>query len=327
MRKSIVLVLLIVVALVGVGAAKDIILKVKVPSANVRTEPDTSAVVIAQVKSGTLLEAKTKLDSWYEIRIKNAAGDTVAAYIHSSVVDVIGGDAPEAPAPQAVRPVERAPQPQAARQTPRYARTAPRSDVKKLRIMGGLAFANLRLDDDMQDAIDAYDLDKGSLMGLSLGVGYEVFNLTDNICLEVGAYFVPGGMKLSGEVGDKDYTVKIHGNAVGLGLVGKYKLTPGGATPYVLAGLDLGYVLSMKSKSEQGDEEDEEDILDDIKKMYYGIDLGLGYEMQLSGMTLVIEGRYLLGLSNMLKKPEDHEGDFDSYAKPTTMALTVGIRL
>ncbi|MBN2206098.1 MAG: outer membrane beta-barrel protein [Candidatus Aminicenantes bacterium] len=324
MKKLLVFSLLVVVALVGTVVAKDIILKVKVSAANVRTEPDLSAPVIAQVKSGTLLEAKSKVDSWYEIQVQDKSGDTVTGYIHANVVDVVSGEA--APAPQEVRPVERAPA-QPVRQAPRYARTQPRSDVKKFRIMGGLAFANQRLDDDSQDAIDAYDLDKSSLMGFTLGFGYEAFSLTDNICLEVGGFFVPGGMKFSGEFQDVDIKVKAHGYAVGLALVGKYKLSPVGATPYALAGIDVGYVLSMKMKTEAGEEEDEEDILDDTNRLYYGLDFGIGYEMELKGLTLVIEGRYLLGLSNMLKKPDDHEGDWDSYAKPTTMAVTLGIRL
>jgi len=325
MKKALVIVMLLLVAFVGFSAAKAIVLKVKVQSANVRSEPDTSASVVAQLKSGTLIEAKSKVDSWYEIAVKDKSGDSIVGYIHSSVVDVVGA---ETPAPQEARPVQREPERQVARQAPRAARTAAPSEAKKLRVMAGLALANQRLDGDSQDAIDDYDLDKGSLMGLALGVGYEIFNLSDNLSIELGGYFVPGGMKLSGEVEGEDYTVKMHGNAVGVGLVGKYRLSPGGATPYALAGIDLGYVLSMKSTSKQGEEEDEEDILDDVNKMYYGIDLGIGYEMQLSGMTLVIEGRYLLGLSNMLKKPDEVEDkDWDSYAKPTTMAIMVGIRL
>jgi hypothetical protein len=323
MRKALVVVLLVVVAFVGFSAAKAIVLKVKVQSANVRSEPDTSASVIAQLKSGTLVEAASKVDSWYEISVKDKSGDAVVGYIHSSVVEVVGGETPAAkPAPAAPREPER----RASRPAPASA-SAPAA-AKKMTILGGLAFANQRLDSDSQDMIDSSDLDKGNLMGPTIGLSYELMSLSDNLSIEIGGYMMPGGMKLSGKVGEDDLTVKMHGNAVGVGLVGKFKLSPAGATPFALAGIDVGYVLSMKTTSESGGEKDEEDILDDINKLYYGIDLGIGYEMQLGGMTLVIEGRYLLGLSNMLKKPDEVEDkDWKNYAKPTTMGIMVGIKL
>jgi len=327
MRKALAFVVLVLVAFVGFSAAKVIVLKVKVQTANVRSEPDTSASVITQLKSGTLIEANSKVDSWYEIVVQDKSGDSVVGYIHTSVVEVVGGETPAPQPPQETRPAVREPERQVAKPTPGYARAPEPSGVKRLKIMAGLAFANQKLDSDSQDAIDDYDMDKSSLMGPTVGLGYE-FGLSNRLCLELGGYFAPGGMKLSGKVLGTEYNAKLHGNAVGLGLLGKFKFATGGSTPYVMAGADVGYVLSMKSTVEAGGEKEEEDILDEVNKMYYGIDLGAGYERQIGGLTLVIEGRYLLGLSNMLKKPKEvEEQDWDSYAKPTTMAFMVGIKL
>lgn len=325
MKKTLSIVILLLVAVAGAAAANATVLKVRVQTANVRSEPDTSASVIAQLKLGTLIEASSKVDSWYEITVTNKSGESVVGYIHTSVVEVVGGQT--AP-PQEPRPVRKEPEPAVAKPAPTYYRAAAPSAVKRLKILAGVAFANQRLDSESQNAIDDYDLKKGNLLGITAGIGYE-FSLSNNLCLELNGFYVPGGMKVTGEYQGAKIEVKAHGAAVGLGLLGKYKFMTGGSTPYAMAGVDLGYVLSMKTKTTTGSNEGkDEDALDDVNRMYYGIDLGLGYEHQLGGLTLVIEGRYMLGLSNMAKKPADVEDkDWDTYTKPTTMAIMIGIKL
>jgi hypothetical protein len=325
MRKALAIIILVLVAFVGVSSAKATVLKVKVQTANVRSEPDTSASVVAQLKVGTLIEARSKVDSWYEISVTGKNGEEIVGYIHASVVEIVGG---ETPAPQEPRPARTEPAREVSKPAPSYARAAAPSGAKKFKIMAGLAMANQRLDSDSQKAIDDSGLTKGNLMGIGAGVGYE-FSLSQNLFLELDGFFVPGGVKVSGKYLGTDIVAKTHGSAVGAGLLGKFKFMPEGSTPYAMVGADVGYVLSMKAKTDSGSEKGtDEDILKNINRMYYGIDLGIGYELEMSGMTFVIEGRYLMGLSNMLKKPaEVADKDWKSYAKPTTMGFMVGIKL
>jgi opacity protein-like surface antigen len=165
-------------------------------------------------------------------------------------------------------------------------------------------------------------------MGFGAGIGYE-FSLSQNLFVELNAYFLPGGLKISGKYMDTDVNITTHGNAVLFGLLGKFKLMPDGATPYAMVGANFGYVLSMKIKTEQsGKETSDEDALKDVNRMYYGINLGAGFEYPMGGLTLVAEANYLLGLSNMAKKPDDvKDADWKSYAKPTTITLMIGIKL
>jgi len=322
MKKALAIVILVLVAFVGVSTAKVIVLKVKVQTANVRSEPDTSASVVAQLKVGTLIEATSKVDSWYEISVAGKSGEEIVGYIHSSVVDVVSG---ETPVPQETRPARTEPARPVSKPTPSYARAAAPSGAKHFKIMAGLAMANQRLDSDSQKALDTYKMKKGSLMGFGAGLGYE-FSLSQNLFVEVNAYFIPGGMKVTGTYMNSEVKATVHGNAVAFGLLGKFKLMPEGATPYAMVGGNVGYVLSMKAKTESAEETSEEDVLDDTNRVYYGINLGVGFEYPMGGLTLVAEANYLLGLSNMAKKPEDAK-DWKTYAKPTTITFMIGIKL
>jgi len=77
---------------VGLIAGPSVILKVKVQTANVRSEPDLSSAAIAQVKLGTLLESSNKVGDFYEISIIDKDGRTVYGFIHASVVEVLGSE-------------------------------------------------------------------------------------------------------------------------------------------------------------------------------------------------------------------------------------------
>jgi len=76
---------------VGLIAGPSVILKVKIQTANVRSEPDMSSAAIAQVKFGTLFESSNKVGNFYEIAITDKDGKTVYGFIHASVVEVLGG--------------------------------------------------------------------------------------------------------------------------------------------------------------------------------------------------------------------------------------------
>jgi opacity protein-like surface antigen len=329
MRKALSIVVMLLVAFIGVAAAKSIVLKVKVQTANVRSEPDTSASVVAQLKVGTLIEAKSKVDSWYEVSVPGKSGEEIVGYIHASVVDVVGGQPAPAPEP-AARPAQPEPARDVYRPAPASARPAAPSGVKPFKILAGLALANQRLDSDSQKAIDDADASKGALLGIGAGVGYE-FSLSPNLFVEADGFFLPVGMKVTGTIGEDDYKTLLHGYALDLSLLGKFKLTPEGSTPYGLLGVDFGYILSLKYRTDVGSKKGEEEDLfkeDDYKRTYFGLGLGLGYELQMSGLTLVAEARYRLGLSSILRQPKGVEDkDWTSYSKPTAICLMVGLKL
>jgi hypothetical protein len=93
MKKNIALALLLVLALGGALLAKeDVIIKVKVQMANVRTEPDASATIIARVPAGILLEVISQAGNWFEVNVSDQSGHEVTGFIRDTVVEVVGGN-------------------------------------------------------------------------------------------------------------------------------------------------------------------------------------------------------------------------------------------
>lgn len=90
MKKSILRFLILSIVMTPIILfGETIVLKVKVPVVNVYTEPDSYSTVVKQIPGGTLLEAVSKLDNWYEIVVTDDMGSSVSAYIQASVVEVI----------------------------------------------------------------------------------------------------------------------------------------------------------------------------------------------------------------------------------------------
>lgn len=104
MKKNMIVALIFVLVLCGALLAREnMILKVKVQTANVRSEPDASASIVARVASGVLLEVDGQAGVWYEVTVNDQSGKEVTGYIHSSVVEVVGGEEEE-PAPRREMP-------------------------------------------------------------------------------------------------------------------------------------------------------------------------------------------------------------------------------
>lgn len=83
------------------------------------------------------------------------------------------------------------------------------------------------------------------------------------------------------------------------------------------AGPQVGYLLSAKNEYEFSssfadefdmDESGTEDVKDQLKKISFGVNFGLGYEF---GSNLFLQARYHLGLSNIDDTEVDPDDDFE----------------
>ena len=115
--------------------------------------------------------------------------------------------------------------------------------------------------------------------------------------------------------------------------------TGGSVMPYVMAGPELGILMSAKAKSEssysgiltlqegvQQDEtsSDEQDIKDQLKSTELALNFGAGVEVPLSSIVLLLDVRYGLGLTKYHKKPETGE---EPNAKNNVLYVNVGVAL
>lgn len=297
----------LVVAVALVSASPNYVLKVKVQTANVRSEPDVNAAIVKTLKLGALLESNNKIGGWYEIVIEDENGNKTSAFINTSVVDVVSGEAePGQPAPAAA-PV--------AQQPAAYA--APKSFFSGgIRLLGGLGSANVTFSKDTFDGQDPNALDKyqKARMGLLGGIGFENGG---RLSFEVDLMYIQKGVKFAGNLADQgvagggDASATLSLDQASVPVLLKFKFLPG-STPYVFGGGELSYVLSSKASYEATingqTQKGEQDLLKansqgetGINRFNYGIVLGAGYEMSVGGMILGVEGRYYLGLSNVFK--------------------------
>ena len=302
------LVLLFVMS--GWTSEKSVVLKVKVQLANLRSEPDALAGVITQVKRGTLLESTGKVDSFYEVTVTDKDGKSVFGFIHASVVDVVAGaeEKKEEPA----RPVQRT-EPVIEREPTRPPTYYPRQGGRFI-LLGDLVLSNLAFSETIPSGIS-----KSSRAGFGGAIGYEFGSSIFRI--ELDAMILPRGAVLEGTSEGNKVKTTISGYGLGAGILAKIRFSPG-SSPFVLGGADAGYILSPEEIREVDGTSTEMDTSKDINRVYYGLEFGGGYELEMSGLALVFEARYLLGLANQIKDPLNNES-----VKSNALVFMVGVKL
>ena len=313
MKRNIILLVSLLLVLGGCLLAKgNTILKVKVQTANVRSGPDAASPVIAKVASGTLLEASGREGAWYEVTVSDKDGKEVTGYIHNSVVSVINGKEEEATEEEAEEEEEARPAPAPRRQAPSY-RAAKEYAAGGVKLMGGLSMGNLNVSEEIPAAAK-----KTSKMGFMGGLGYESGG---QIAFEMDLLYSPGGAVFKPSDPALKAKLALSGTAITMPIMLKVRFLKG-TTPYLLAGGEVGYILNQKVVATAADgTEAEEDITDEINRLYYGVCFGGGFELQAGGMNVLFEARYRLGLSNLVKEPEEGE-----YVKATALSFLLGFR-
>jgi hypothetical protein len=299
MKKSIVMFLVIALALAGpLLAIEKATLKVKAVSANVRSGPDASAAIIARLTAGTVLEVFGREGSWFEIRVNDGSGKEIPGYIHQTVVDVSGEVEEKAGAePRDV-----------------FRQTAVRSYARGgFKLMGGLCLGN-----GTMSATLPPEIVKASKLDFNGGVGFETGGI---FAFEADLMYSPGGVIVKSADPSETGRITFSGYAITMPLMLKLRFLRG-ATPYILAGGEVGYIMTgkMRFKYDNGTTS-EADVIDLYERLLYGVVFGGGFEMKAGQMSVFLEARYRLGLSNQLKDP-DH-GD---YVRITSLAFWLGIR-
>jgi hypothetical protein len=278
-------------------AADTTVLKVKVATANVRTEPDINAAVVKQFVAGTLLEASQMVGDWWEISVTDSTGANVTGYIHANVVDVVSGG--NQPTPEETQPVPKA-QPartNAPAYNPGYA-VAP-SNPGGFKIMAGYGMASLKSSSTSSSTMDTY---KKSLSGLVGGAGFETGG---TIGLEIDVMYLPKGVRYQGTDSGTTFDIKERITEISAPVLLKFNLPVQGVNPFLLGGGEIGYVVQAKDDytytSGGTTTSGSTDLKDSVNKIDYGLVLGGGVGIPLGGLNFVGELRYHLGLANLNK--------------------------
>jgi len=145
--------------------------------------------------------------------------------------------------------------------------------------------------------------------GLLLSGGIELFSVP-NISLDIDGFYFRKGSKFKSATEELDYILDV----ISITPLVRVKFLPG-PSPYVLGGGEFSYILTHKS--------DDTDIKANYKSFDYGLVFGAGYQMSMPGASLFFEGRYHLGLANILKDPLDP----DASLKTKALVVIVGIKI
>jgi hypothetical protein len=115
----------------------------------------------------------------------------------------------------------------------------------------------------------------------------------------------------------------------------KYRFSPG-PSPYIAAGFEGALVLSndadytgttFKNGTVDQEEKSTTDIKEYTKSMDYGLVFGAGLELGLGGANLVIDGRYYMGLANMLDTTSlEGQATDDDWIKSKAIVVMLGLK-
>ena len=342
MKKMLIAVMILGAVFSGLYAQEIYILKIKVQLANVRSEPDMSAPVIKQLRSGTLLEASQKLGDWFEITVQNDQGKAVFGYISQSVVDIVSGGKPGEPAakvPQRKEPVvekepivqkepDRTEAPPAALQA-----GSVRGVLGGFKIMGSLASANMTY--NAQENKSVIDSSNKPRVGFAGGLGYERGGSL--IGFEIDLLYLPKGALFKGDLSGITFDLKFSIDEVSIPILLKLNILRNTMpNVYLLAGGEMAFILQselvykVQISEPPIDSSGTEDIKKNLKPLDYGLVLGAGASLPLGGISVFIEGRYHLGMAELEEKPGDYEtlvtGTEKFLSKSRLMLIMLGVK-
>jgi len=183
-------------------------------------------------------------------------------------------------------------------------------------IKGGINLTNLEMDPklEVQDPPSEVDMENYLRFGGGVTLG---LNVTPTFGLDLDVLYMMKGAKAEYTVINDDFgecTVKDYFelNYIVFKPMIRLAFVPHGTTPYILAGGEIGYLVSTANpydwECQQQSGSDEED-LDNVTDFDFGVNFGAGLELAAGTTSIIIEGHYSLGLTNVYDAGEDDDSD------------------
>lgn len=339
-RTPLLIVLLLLLALPVLAQTGKGRIRVIVESADLRLEPDRNSRIVTSIPMGAVLDFTVQSGEWFLVELpRNQQGITITGYLHLNDIEVLAQAPRRQQATPPPPPAQTQSQPRPQTPPPAYPtayRTGKRGGFK---ILGGVSLSNVSYKDD-PDVTEK----PGNRMGIIGGIGYE-FLLASSLGVEVDVLYHQRGLKYEemrdGSVQDGEDTFTYGDNlvlkteTVSVPILLKYRFSPG-PSPYIAAGFEGAMVLSndadytfttYKNGSVDDEEKTSTDIKEYTKSMDYGLVFGAGLELALGGANLVIDGRYYMGLANMLDSTAlGEQSSDDDWIKSKAIVVMLGLK-
>ncbi len=163
-------------------------------------------------------------------------------------------------------------------------------------VKAGLNIANMKYSGS------GLDISPDSKVGPAIGL-FAKFNVSESFAVQPELLYSAKGSKIEISEGGASASSTIKLNYISLPIMAKYYVSPGFN---LQAGPQIDFLLSAKEDWEMSMGTDSESGSDDIKEDVNGIDFGLGFGLGYDlEMGLGFDARYVLGLSELAKDPED----------------------
>ncbi len=162
-----------------------------------------------------------------------------------------------------------------------------------LGVQVGLNSAILELSNKAPEAKLSYN--NGYLFGTI--VNYEI---TKMFSLQVEPRYVQKGQRTRLDLGNIKTDTKLFYNYLELPIYLVAEFTESQFRPFILGGINMGYLLNVKAESNFNGKEETFDITDDYKKMDVAVDLGIGAKyLILQNTCILLSARYSHGIYNI----------------------------
>jgi hypothetical protein len=169
------------------------------------------------------------------------------------------------------------------------------------------------------------DFSYGGKTGFGFGLIGE-FHLTDDVWLSVQPMILPRGAAIEFKVDDEEDPVKIAELGLDYFAVPVLaKFVTAGGKVYVTSGINLSFLTGANLKGvEDGDEEI--DVKDSFKSFDVAVDFGVGGQLPVGPVKIMLEARYEQGLLNVIEDKIDEDA-LKSRLRSSGLQLLAGILL
>lgn len=170
-------------------------------------------------------------------------------------------------------------------------------------IRAGVNLANVSVDPDLE-------FDTKSNMGMIIAVPVEI-GIGESFAIQPEVMFVQKGFKVEENILGLNFKTQMIINQIDIPILAKYKfVNTESFQAYAAAGPVFGYALSGKQKIEALGQSEEEDI--DFDEFGYNrfetlVSVGAGAGIPIGPGVIVLDLRYLFGLSDLNDSEEDFE--------------------
>lgn len=193
-------------------------------------------------------------------------------------------------------------------------------------VKGGINMANLAFDPEPDPGPD-------NMMGFGFG-GALGFSLSPAAALDLEVMYLQKGASWDAEAEGCTSETDLKLAYLTLSPMLRFKFHSESVTPYILAGGEVGLLMSANAEGTwecQGESEDyDEDVKDFYEDLDFGFSFGAGLEFPMGKSALFVEGRYAMGLADIGADAEDEElmqeDEDDATVKTKGIYIFGGIR-